>query len=127
MNKSLITIILWTIFWVFAIFAALWIDYYFTKYKMLNSDAPWILNYNWFQIVKIKQEDIKQITLAANTKKINFDKIFAYQNKFFTIPKLDCNINIWSWDINRNYIMDLSTYELEKKQKEAMEKRIIRK
>ena len=127
MNRSLLTIIFWTIIWAFITVWIFFWDYYLTKKNILSLEAPDIANYNWFQIFKIKQEDIKPIALAANISKIDFNKIFFYQWIFFNIPKLNCSINIWTWDIKRNYILNLSTYELDKKQKEALQKRLIKK
>ena len=59
---------------------------------------------------------------SATVAKIDFKKIFAYQDVYSKIPELQCSIPTREVDLRRNYIIDLSTYTINALYKAQMER-----
>lgn len=106
--------ILWLIIWIFIIFVLwLWVDFYLTQKKIKEN---WIesldtSNLNlWFINVDLDTEPIQ-----SSKFDIDINEILFYQKYFNKYKTLTCSALTWNVNFKRNYILDLSTYEFNKR------------
>ena len=112
--KRLIYISVWFIILFLMFLWWLWLDFYLTKKYIDENWVDWITDNTLWFIKVIPDYDL----VEKDKLNVNINEILFYQKYYNKFKDLNCANIVWKLKLQRNYIIDLSTFEKDKIRKE---------